>query len=188
MIKRVATVLCLGLAVSAAPARSGVIEPGFSGGGFQIQDNQAIGQSFTAIDALVDIDIYVFALNPTAPLMPITTTLYAGDGQGGAVVGASTVTPAAGQSAYVNFFDDVALSVGDIYSVFLESDSPYWAVGAADSVYTGGTAYLNGSAAAPTSTLSIRVTGVAPLPLPPGGVLLLTSLGLMTMARRRKRD
>lgn len=170
------------LSVSAA-----TIDLGLGGTTWQINAYEPIGQSFTAEDALVDIEYWIVSFNTQFPLESITANLYDGEGLGGSVVDTVTVDPLGGFTGYFKFFDNIALTVGSVYTIALTSPNPYWGAQSADQSYDGGTGFLSG---APVSVdMAIRVTpDLSAVPLPAGGLLLLGGLGLLGAAKRRKRN
>ena len=152
----------------ASPARADIVQ---DAGVFDltISFHQPLGQSFTAVDARIAAIAMAFSdINPTFPNDPVTMSLYAGDGYGGALIASVTQTlPAVLPSTsatpeFIDFdFSGVELIPGSVYTVAVTtSNSPkIAAVHSRSNPYPGGVLYSpEFGGAVPEWDLNFRVT------------------------------
>lgn len=163
------SLLVLGMACGGARAditqNSGVFD-------LAVTFHQPIGQSFTAVDANISAIAFAFSdINPAFPNDPVTMTLYAGEGYGGAVLAAVTQTlPAVLPSTsaapeFIDFdFSGIELEVGSVYTVAVTTTSSpkVGVVHSQANPYPGGVLYTPEYGGPVDSwDLNFRVTGAS---------------------------
>jgi hypothetical protein len=128
----------LALLASVPAAASLVLNDGV-GGALQINAFQPLGQSFTAISSLViSIGFNFRRFDPDAPVAPITISLYAGTGTGGALVAQRRFTLANDKGFTDIAFDNTPVVIGQIYTAALTSASKHQGVLYTKNLYAGG--------------------------------------------------
>lgn len=167
---------------------------------------EPIAQSFTADDEAVLFAFYFQAMNPLFGNDPMQLVLLAGDGTGGAQLGAATfsLTPSF-EGFYDVDFSSVALTIGLQYTAVLAvpGTSPYWGVQLAleSNPYRDGRGYFTSNwseyANSSRDDFRFRVTPAPitppnpdPEPLPEPSSMALLGLALAALgitARRRRR-
>lgn len=201
------------LGVTASQAATTVVTGGTGLRSAQIAAFGPIGQSFTAIDSeLTSFGFQIQTLNPGSAVGPITLTLRAGSGLGGAVLATRALTPVgvpAGRvPTWIDFdFTGTMLDIGQSYTALLSTTSSRFAMvfGPDINIFTGqplgGDAYAGGEAisnralAAPCTAGGIcdanfRFSGVtaAAVPEPASWAMLIAGFGLVGGTLRRRRD
>lgn len=167
---------------------AGIILQDQKNAGSQIVEYYPIGQTFTAEDPLVAIAFWVEEWPPlggSVPALPnLAIELYQGAGIGGSLLGSA---PVQGLSSgfdgfYDAYFGSVTLTVGQVYTAIVSSDSPYAAVHyrTAD-LYPGGVKVERG-ALVPNYDMTFRVR-----PIPAPGAILLGSIGVGIIGWLRRR-
>jgi hypothetical protein len=155
---------------------------------YQVQSNEAIGQSFTAIDANVEAGLYFTGVNTFLPNSDaIRYSLYDGQGSAGSLLSQATFNLADGFEGFKMIdFTSVTLTIGNIYTLLADvvGSSAYWGMRDGSS-YDGGTAYRSGIAA--SGDMRFNVTGVPEVPVPAALFLFAPALlGFMGLRRRAK--
>lgn len=157
-----------------------------------ISFHQPVGQSFTAVDTHISAIAMAFSdINPTFANDPVTLSLYAGDGYGGALIASvsqtlpATLPSTSAAPEFIDFdFTGVVLDAGSVYTIAVTtSNSPKIGVVYSQSnPYAGGVFYSPeyGGAVAGWD-LNFRVTGVPA----PAGLCVLGGLAIVTGRRRR---
>ena len=178
---------------SSTMANAGVILTDLSTGASQIQNSQAIGQSFTAEDPFVLFAFSFFDVNQANnPNQPLTMRLLDGDGlTGNLLTTVSQTLPAnlgtLANGVFVDFdLSSVPLVVSQSYTVLIEAPSTRWGVdnNLTTNAYLGGMMYSSGNAV-PGGDMDFRVTPIAvPEPSAFGLCGLLVVVGCI---RRRRR-
>lgn len=187
---RIATAVTA-LTLGAVALRAGPIYQGAIGAGWQINHYEPIGQSFTAEDAnILSIGFNVWDVNLHAgPLDPITVSLYAGAGNGGTLLGSANL-----QGLVPNYngwhyadFSFVSLTVGNVYTAFVEAVTARGAInGAGSNPYAGGQAYLQGGAVAHLDLTFHVVPGANNVPDTSVTAPLALVLAGLALVRRRR--
>jgi len=152
-----------------------------------------VGQSFTAEDVLIGV-VGAFVVDFTFGTIATDTTidyqLYAGFGNGGALLGTRTFSGLAdGFAGYADVsFAGIPLVVGSTYTLFLTNDTTQWGVESAFSangaLYPNGTALLppNFDPGVPPRDLRFHIL---PQTVPEPTTVVLFALGLATSRARR---
>ena len=185
--------------------------------GVQILAFGPVGQSFTAIDStLTSFGFQFQAFNPAVANSPVSFSLLAGAGLGGASIYAQSLTlPTTLPGRTGIFYDfgvpDLAVTIGNVYTAVLSSASTRVgvALGPEYNIYTGaplgGDAYAGGRAyfatqpfgnctndASSNCDLNFRVSGIraiaAAVPEPASWAMMILGLGLAGGALRRRRS
>lgn len=152
-----------------------------------------LGQSFTAEDAFIDaVGAYVvdFTFASVATDATIDYQLYAGFGNGGALLGTRTFSELVdGFAGYADVsFVGIPLVVGSTYTLFLTNDTTQWGVESAFSA--NGALYPNGAALLPPNfdpgvpPRDLRFH-VLPQTVPEPTTVVLLGLGVATARARR---
>ena len=169
-------------------AHAGLIIQEQKNTGNQIQEYYPIGQTFTAEDPLVAIAFWVKEwpplYGPVPELANLTIELFEGIGTGGPSLGSA---PVEGLSSEFNGFYDadfspVTLTVGQVYTAIISSDSPYAGVYSKNvDLYPGGVKIERGLLK-PDYDMAFRIT-----PIPAPGAILLGGIGVGLVSWLRKR-
>ncbi|MBI5791259.1 MAG: FxDxF family PEP-CTERM protein [Rhodocyclales bacterium] len=182
--------LMLGLVLTINGATAGPILNPATGGSYQIDFHEPIGQSFVAQDSFVKASLWYNVINTGFPVDPITLSLYSGHGTGGTLLASDTFLLGAGYNGFFDSdFSSVSLSVGSTYSIAASTagTSPYWGI-SPGAAYAGGAGFVFGGPD-PGTDFAFRITPTvaAPVPEPETYAMLLAGLGLLGfVARRRK--
>jgi hypothetical protein len=190
------------LLVSAHAAIAATIQQPYVYGGFQINANSPIGQTFTAIDPLIDIAAFdVFDANPGAIDFTLTYLLYEGAGVGGSLLGSASAAVVAGQEGWAPAsFGGIPVIVGNTYTLVITDATPRWAVRTlvldpvyASLNYAGGVALIGGTPLANVDLTFYVGTDAPPIvtlpkppPLPEPATLALLGVGLAALFARRR--
>jgi hypothetical protein len=153
----------------------------------QIKLYYPIGQTFTAEDPLVAIAFWIQEWppldGPVPELANLTIELFEGAGIGGLSLGSAPVEGLS--SGFDGFYDadfsSVILTVGEVYTAIISSDSPYAGVYyKMSNVYPGGSMFIGYTTA---WDMAFRIT-----PIPAPGAILLGSIGvgLIGWLKRRR--
>lgn len=134
-MKRILMAAMLAGATFCTTAATAATTIGTSGGtrGLTIASYGAVGQSFTAVgNQLQSVGFELATTNGTAANDPLTLSIYAGTGAGGALIAQSSLTAplsAARTVFWQDFmFNNVALTDGGIYTALLSTGSSRLAV------------------------------------------------------------
>lgn len=183
-------------------ASAGVI---FVGGGntvIIINQFNAHGQSFTAEDPFISAGFLYYFMNDRINL-PLTFSLFEGFGVAGARLSSQQVVLDGSRRVFAVDFTSVELSVGSVYSLFVEDPNnterwgvTYGGLSSPDSIpYSGGQAFSINTTNGQLTTDASRDLGfiVAPgsfvefeVSAPPTLPLLLTALAAAGFLRRRR--